>query len=207
VIASQGEEWRWAFVGDRGRLDTANERGYVRLFVVVLNRGHDFSAVDWARATRVLQPLLLRAAPMTARKINFFSLQPVDPLGRRKILCVHHSDFGGQLLVEDVVDYSLPDRPMASLARNAARQANSSTTGSPSTPNTRSKRTSEVPVTYGRVVRRLFFMSDVAAIQSEGTLSLKVEDANDCLIISFWIFSFSSSFVPVESAFVRLVVG
>jgi len=121
---------------------------------------------------------------------------------------VGDSEFGGVLFVEDIYDYTLPDRPVASSWRvpnrilldaevddqdpsaasaptltaaqrkrlckkaNQQKKAAAGTAGSTSTDAGGESDAEEAPAdaTFGRMVRRLFFTSDVGAIQSEGQM-------------------------------------
>eukprot|EP00455_Lapot_gusevi_P052549 TRINITY_DN8009_c0_g1_i3.p1 TRINITY_DN8009_c0_g1~~TRINITY_DN8009_c0_g1_i3.p1 ORF type:complete len:573 (+),score=14.35 TRINITY_DN8009_c0_g1_i3:42-1760(+) len=154
VIVPQGLEWKYNYVLAEGRLDLAHHLGFNRLFIVYLNRGHLFDS-SYTDLQRELGPTLSTLIPQIcpSKKARFINVQKVDPVGKRRIVSVKDSAFSGRLVVEDVVDYTGANGVDGQQYQKRKKGQKKN----------RQKETQP----FGRVTRRLFFLADEGAIQSE----------------------------------------
>lgn len=93
VLVPQGCEWKWAYIAASGRLDLANARACARLFIVYLNRGHDWSCCDASTLRQwlvgVLDPLVPKGCATSS--FQWWSSQEEDEMGQRKLLAGRHT--------------------------------------------------------------------------------------------------------------------
>jgi hypothetical protein len=88
VLVPQGCEWKWAYISATGRLDLANARSCARLFIVYMNRGHDWSSCDVSALREWLVPVLDPLVPKgcAVSPFQWWSSQEEDEMGQRKLL-------------------------------------------------------------------------------------------------------------------------
>jgi hypothetical protein len=174
LLVPQGREHEFSFAAREGQMSLARQAGVDRLILVVMQRGHRFASL--AAVQKELSPAVLTMVPAASAAAAASSggkgasipfLAVADDLGERFVLAEGRSDLSGEYSVEDVPEDDNGSDDEEGDGDNS-EGGGAATLSSPSPPPS----AAATQVQRRRVLRRLVFMSNRGAIQSEALLRL-----------------------------------
>ncbi|KAK3593719.1 hypothetical protein CHS0354_013617 [Potamilus streckersoni] len=100
-IVPQGRETEWMFASEAGRIQLSKSAGFERLIVVTLDRDHKYESLNFIKSE--LSGKILELVPpgfKNGTQVPFLSIG--DDIGKRTIQFQGHSEFSGDVVIEDV---------------------------------------------------------------------------------------------------------
>jgi SAM-dependent methyltransferase len=164
LLVPQGREHEFSFAAKEGQAALARQAGVDRLLVACMGRGHAFASV--AEVQKELSPAVLTMVPDACAKgaagIPFLAV--AEDVGSRTVVAEGTSALTGDYVVEDVPradDDDDDDDEEADDGKKKKQAGKKKETA---------KKSKAAAATQTRLLRRLIFMSNRNAIQSEAAL-------------------------------------
>lgn len=155
LLVPQGREHEFSFASKEGQAALAKQAGVDRLIFVTMHRGHAFK--DTAEVQAELNPVVLTMVPEACAKEGSMPyLAVADDIGSRAVVAEGSSAMSGPWVVEDVLDDDAND---AAEGGGDKKKSN------------KQKPSAKESLKPKRLLRRLVFMSNRNAIQSEAAVT------------------------------------